>query len=305
MQGGLIAALALAWLAGTAAQLQQAALWPVRAYATLAVLSLLALGVCIASRRAPLARALLAVAAVAALAFAQAGWRGAQRVADTLPPALEGVDLLVQGRVAGLPQVDEQGLHFLFEPDTATAQGREVRLPARLWLSWTRDAGAAAPPARGGERWQLPLKLKRPHGALNPEGFDAELWLFEQGIGAVGSVRAAAPTDPLRLGGPRWWRPDEQLADARQRWRDAALLRVADPAEGGVLAALTVGDQAAIDGGREHSGPTPGLPMSTGLSRGAADKRFYANELHDAARAANQVLLWRGIWLTAPAAGLN
>ncbi|MFO1340641.1 MAG: DNA internalization-related competence protein ComEC/Rec2 [Burkholderiaceae bacterium] len=248
MQGGLIAALALAWLAGTAAQLQQAALWPLRAYAAVALLALLALWASAAGRRAAVARALVAVLAVAALAWALAGWRGTQRVADTLAPGLEGVDLVVQGRVAGLPQVDEQGLHFLFEPDQASAAGRELKLPARLWLGWTRDAGAAAPPARAGERWQLPLKLKRPHGALNPEGFDAELWLFEQGIGAVGSVRTSAPTDPLRLGGPRGWRPDEQLADARQRWRDAALLHGADPAAAGVLAALTVGDQAAIDG---------------------------------------------------------
>ncbi len=248
MQGGLIAALALAWLAGTAAQLQQVALWPIRAYAMLAALSLLAWLACAAGRRAVPARVALALVAAATLAFAQAGWRGALRVADTLPPGLEGQDLVVQGRVTGLPQVDEQGLHFLFEPDQASAHGREVKLPARLWLGWTRDAGAPAPPARGGERWQLPLKLKRPHGALNPEGFDAELWLFEQGIGAVGSVRASAPTDPQRLGVPRWWRPDERLADARQRWRDAALLHSADPAVGGVLAALTVGDQAAIDG---------------------------------------------------------
>src|SRR6185436_20078005 len=101
--------------------------------------------------------------------------------------------------------------------------------------------------ASAGERWQLPLRLKRPHGALNPEGFDAELWLFEQGIGAVGSVRAAAPTDPQRLEGPRWWRPDEQLDAARQSWRDATLLQGGRPEVAGVIAALAVGDQSAID----------------------------------------------------------
>jgi competence protein ComEC len=105
----------------------------------------------------------------------------------------------------------------------------------------------APAPALAGERWQLPVRLKRPHGVLNPEGFDAELWLFEQGVGAVGSVRASAPTDPQRLDSARWWRPDEQLDAARQRWRDAALLQGGQPEVAGVLAALSVGDQSAID----------------------------------------------------------
>jgi competence protein ComEC len=258
MQGGAIAALAVAWLAGTALQLQQAVLWPVAWHVVLSATAAVALGV--AAWRATQARAgwgtwLLAMGAVAGLAFALAGVRGAAGVAETLPPAQEGRDLLVTGRIAKLPQVDAEGLHFLFLPDDlAHAAGAErVRLPSRLWLAWPRaglgDSGPAGPPehALAGERWQLPLRLKRPHGAMNPGGFDAELWLFEQGIGAVGSVRASAPTDPKRLDGPRWWRPDELLDGARQRWRDAALLHGGDPLVAGVLAALTVGDQSAID----------------------------------------------------------
>jgi competence protein ComEC len=257
MQGGVIAALALAWLAGSAVQLQQPAVWPVWAYGSLAVGAMAGLSAAAAWAlwRAAGRRALvLACAALALLAFAQAGWRGAQRVAQTLPAALEGQDLLVRGRIVGLPQVDVQGLQFQFVPESATgARDVPVELPPRLWLSWPRagygEALPMSPPehALAGERWQLPVRLKRPHGALNPEGFDAELWLFEQGIGAVGSVRASAPTDPQRLGGPRWWHPGEQLDAARQRWRDAALLQGGRPEVAGVLAALSVGDQSAID----------------------------------------------------------
>ncbi len=42
-----------------------------------------------------------------------------------------------------------------------------------------------------GEKWQLLVKLKRPHGLFNPHGFDYEKWLFHQGIGATGYVRQA------------------------------------------------------------------------------------------------------------------
>ena len=85
--------------------------------------------------------------------------------------------------------------------------------------------------------------MKASHGTLNPNGFDVELWLFEQGIGAGGSVRSkpAAPAVKLAefVGHPveRW----------RQRIRDAVLARVPDPAAAGVLAALAIGNQAAID----------------------------------------------------------
>ena len=31
-------------------------------------------------------------------------------------------------------------------------------------------------PLRAGERWQMTVRLKAPHGALNPHGFDYEVW---------------------------------------------------------------------------------------------------------------------------------
>jgi competence protein ComEC len=91
---------------------------------------------------------------------------------------------------------------------------------------------------RAGQRWRLRARLRQPHGTLNPEGFDAELWLFEQGLRATGSVRGG---DLLEDG----WAPVERL---REGVRDRLLLAVAPPAAG-ALAALAVGDQAAIDSG--------------------------------------------------------
>jgi competence protein ComEC len=134
-------------------------------------------------------------------------------------------------------------------PATPPAPGGEPVVPSRLWLAWSRDqrddrAVAAAPaPLRAGQRWRLPVRLKRPHGALNPDGFDAELWLFDQDLRATGSVRG----NGLLLG--TTWAPIE---NARQSVRDRLMLSGTPDAEGsaatGALAALAVGDQAAIDG---------------------------------------------------------
>ncbi|MBI5270909.1 MAG: DNA internalization-related competence protein ComEC/Rec2 [Burkholderiales bacterium] len=249
--GGWVAALAAAWLAGTALQLQQAQAWPTGAYGALAGVAALGLA---ASRlgRPGTPRRLLLVVAAAALAFALAGWRGALRLADRLDPALEGVDMVVTGRVVGLPQPGPEGSVFLLDTEAAQRPGGEaLRVPARLRLGWTRSrdgaGGVDGPVPRAGERWRLPVRLKQPHGVLNPEGFDAELWLFEQGIGATGQVRASAPRELALLDGPRAWHPRDRLDAARQGWRDAALLHGADPVAAGVVAALAVGDQSAID----------------------------------------------------------
>ncbi len=129
------------------------------------------------------------------------------------------------------------------------------RVPARrssrrgVWLAWSRNqrddrAVAAAPaPLRAGQRWRLPVRLRRPHGAMNPDGFDAELWLFDQGLRATGAVRGNGQLLASS------WAPIE---NARQWVRDRLLLsggaQGGDAGATGALAALAVGDQAAIDG---------------------------------------------------------
>jgi competence protein ComEC len=196
----------------------------------------------------------LVVVAAAALAaaivgFALAHERAALRLADALDPALEGVDLLVEGRVAELPRESLAGTRFVFEVEQALRDGAPVRVPARLSLGWFRGPDddalvlGAPEPLRAGQRWRLPVRLKRPHGGANPHGFDLELYLFERDIGATGGVRARAAASAVRLGDGGCC-----LVERARQWvRDAIGRRVEDPAAAGVLAALAVGDQAAIE----------------------------------------------------------
>jgi len=93
---------------------------------------------------------------------------------------------------------------------------------------------------RAGQRWTFNARLRRPHGSLNPHGFDVELMLFEQGVRATGYVRDAPP-QTVEEGAAY---PVERL---RQRVRDAIAARVPDARAAGVLAALAVGDQGAIE----------------------------------------------------------
>lgn len=241
--GGTLVVAGIAWVGGIALQMQQPALWPATHYATLLGL---ALGLAAIARRRR--RALLALA-VALAAFAQAGWRADLRLSQRLDPALEGVDLQVTGVVATLPHAAPQGLRFRFEVERAERGGEPVSLPRRLALGWYRGwhddpaAGPALPALQAGQRWRFTVRLKRPHTSLNPGGFDGELWLFEQDVRATGTVRATAGPAPQRLGDSGSV-PVERL---RQRLRDAIAATVPDARAAGVLAALAVGDQGAID----------------------------------------------------------
>ena len=240
------AALALAAIGGAALQLQQPALWPGAAYMALLAIAVAAFALAWASARARNAALLLGVACAM---FAATGLRAGYRLADALPAALEGQDIVVTGVVAALPRQSIDGVRFHFEVESALHEGASVTVPQLVSLGWYRgwdgDALIAAPfeALRAGQRWRFTVRLKAPHGALNPHGFDFELWLFEQGIRASGDVRATAQATALRLDDSAA-HPIERL---RQRVRDAILLRVADARAAGVLAALAVGDQAAID----------------------------------------------------------
>ncbi|MEO7851621.1 MAG: ComEC/Rec2 family competence protein, partial [Rubrivivax sp.] len=242
--------LALAGIGGAALQLQQAHLWTPAQYGLTLTsgLALLILGCARASARA-FTRLLVLVAALACMAFSITGLRAGVRMSQALATNLEGQDLVITGVVTGLPRQMPDGVRFGFEIESATQAGVAIKLPERVSLGWYRgwdgDALIAAPfeQLRAGQRWRLPVRLKAPHGLRNPHGFDFELWLFEQNIRATGDVRAtdAAPARLLEAAA------SDPVSRWRQKVRDAIALSVADPRAAGVLAALAVGDQAAID----------------------------------------------------------
>lgn len=250
-------------VAGTALQLLQPALWPIWVYALPTAAGLAALGLRSVRRRGALVLALAALA----LGFGATGLRAAHFASTALAPELEGRALVLTGTIAAMPQQTATGLRLRLEVTAAALDdGQAVRVPALADLGWWGEgafSGAdplairrSLPALRAGERWRLPVRLKAPHGARNPHGFDYELWAWEQGVQATGSVRtgASAPA-PQRLS-DGWSHPVER---ARQAVRDAIYARLAPeaaPAQdglearrraAGVVAALVTGDQRAID----------------------------------------------------------
>lgn len=164
-------------------------------------------------------------AALFLLGFAWACHSAQSALDDWLPTPLDGRTLWLEGQVSGLPEAGGGVVRFQLEQ----ASAREHRLPARLRLSWYDG-----PPLLAGERWRLAVKLKRPRGLVNPQGFDYEAWLLAQRIGATGTVKAGERLAPAS--GPSAWRDG-----LRQR-----LLEVDAHGRAGGLAALVLGDDSGL-----------------------------------------------------------
>ena len=253
-RGHAWAAALLGWVLGTALQVQQPVLWAAGVYIGVTVFAF-ALTLLARRARPGAARALGWLLAAALAAFGTTGWRATMMLAERLTPALEGRDVLLTGTVSRMPQKSEAGWRFRFDVQQAQLDGAPVPVPPRLQLAWygsasTADEADAARPLlaelRAGDRWQFTARLKAPHGNLNPHGFDYELRLWEQGVGATGYVRSG-PRDvpPRRLTEGGW---------SIERWRQSVRDRIlgdAGDAESrrfaGIVAALVTGDQNVIE----------------------------------------------------------
>jgi competence protein ComEC len=200
----------------------------------------------------PIAAGMAAFIAFAALGFVWAASLAHWRLADRLDPELEGRDVVVTGVVASLPQAFERGVRFDFDVESP-----ESRVPRHVSLSsyggFAADNAEGALPVRPGERWRFGIRLRRPHGSLNPHGFDYEAWLLERGIRATGYVRTPGRSGegvkPERLEAlvPRM----PYLIDRfREGVRNRILAALPEHPYAGVLIALAIGDQRAIDSGQ-------------------------------------------------------
>ncbi|QXP92148.1 DNA internalization-related competence protein ComEC/Rec2 [Methylococcus capsulatus] len=157
------------------------------------------------------------------------------RLHDDLPHELEGRDIHIEGTVASLPEPNERSVRFEFDVDRILGP-EDSRVPRHLRLTWY-DAGRTI---HAGEHWRLTVRLKRPHGMLNPGGMDYELWLFSRNIRALGYVRESTGNVLLKPANP--WLPGA--------WRQFLSDRIHDTQAGspfdGVIRALVLGAEDAI-----------------------------------------------------------
>ncbi len=191
--------------------------------------------------------AMLALAG-ASFGFAWAAMFAHVHMSQSLPPEWEGRDVTIVGVVDSLPTHFAQGVRF----DFAVEQAQEnAVIPDRIALSWYYSFQSPAQnewqAPRPGERWQLTVRLRRPHGNVNPHGFDYEVWLLERKLRATGTVR---PDDSLETKNRRLdaFVPNLRVYVERSRaaLREKIAAALPDQEYAGVITALVIGDQRAI-----------------------------------------------------------
>ncbi|WP_255531219.1 DNA internalization-related competence protein ComEC/Rec2 [Polynucleobacter sp. UK-Gri1-W3] len=170
------------------------------------------------------------------------------RLENILAVELEGKELILEGRVAALPQSSSSGAKFAFEIDKMSVGSKYLNhSPKRIYLSWQpawRNP-QAIPEVIPGQRWKFKAKLKRPYGSLNPYTFDFERWSFQQDFGASGSIRFGE----LLLDKDIAW-TEFELRMEYARWHLRQKIQAMLPSDAryaGVLIALVMGDQNAIN----------------------------------------------------------
>lgn len=154
------------------------------------------------------------------------------------PDSLTREPLIVEGRIASIPEDKGYAYRFLFRVDSARSRHGPVAFRGLVRLNWYD----ARPRLVAGARWRLPVRLKAAHGYANPGGFDYERWLFERGILATGNVRSG---DEARLLDPG---PGSYpLTRIRQRIAEDLTETLAGSRVLGLVLALTIGDRSALE----------------------------------------------------------
>jgi competence protein ComEC len=177
---------------------------------------------------------------IASVGFAFAAAQAGLRMADQLAFDDEGRDVAIVGVVATLPARLERGMRFEF--DVERIETPQVHVPSRILLGWYSGNLALQP----GERWSFTVRLKRPHGTINPGGFDFEAWMLERNLRASGYVRAGHNDPPRTRMQSMIWRPGYAIERSRSWLRDRLQPSLESKRYGGVVAALVLGDQKAI-----------------------------------------------------------
>lgn len=168
------------------------------------------------------------------------------RLADTLPLEWERRDIQLVGVVASLPQNSDRSVRFLFDVEHVLTN--EAAVPRRISLSWYNynnvdNNETAIPNFKAGERWQLTVRLKRPHSNANPYGFDYEAWALERNIRATGYIRQFEENFRLTpmVNQPLYW-----IERTRQEIQQRFSRILTDYSYAGILITLATGNQHAI-----------------------------------------------------------
>jgi len=154
---------------------------------------------------------------------------------NQFPTELEGKELLVEGVISSIPKTSSRSTQFNFKTRLEN-KGYQFKLG---WYEKLHQIPQA------GERWRLLVKLKRPHGSMNPGGFDYERSLYRKAISATGYIRRnevnqklSNAIDSISL--------SQSVAKLRQLISSSLRKQLKDKPHQGLVEALAIGNRDRI-----------------------------------------------------------
>lgn len=178
------------------------------------------------------------------IGFSWASLAAIYRLSDALPAAWENKSIQIVGVVSSLPQSLENGTRF--EMDVEQVLTTQAVVPHKISLSQYKNQYASNDGLmsfHAGERWRLNIKLKRPHTAMNPHGFDFEVWALERNIRATGSIKPSVINQRLST---MVYKPHYVLEATRESIKKKMQSVLGDKPYAGILQALVIGDESGI-----------------------------------------------------------
>ncbi|TLY47601.1 MAG: DNA internalization-related competence protein ComEC/Rec2 [Gammaproteobacteria bacterium] len=116
-----------------------------------------------------------------------------QQLANPLPKQWEGKTLIARGKIISIPEKDLNTVHFDFLIQGLTPSA-SIHYPIRVRIKgYFYKKLNTVTIFKKGDIWQLPLRLRHPHGFWNPGSFDYQTELFKQNICATGYILEKFP----------------------------------------------------------------------------------------------------------------
>lgn len=150
-----------------------------------------------------------------------------------LPQDFENKQAIVEGRVASIPEIQDNHIKFLLKIKQLCIHKKCINKPPALaQLQWYGNYSKLSV----GEDWRLKVKLRRSHGNANPGVFNKESYLLQNHIRAVGVVNKSLDN---RLLADKFW--SMPVAKFRQLILEKIEKALAGNVYLGLIEALTLG----------------------------------------------------------------
>ena len=167
-----------------------------------------------------------------------------------LPEVLRGdAPFEVWGTVEGLTRSGSKSLRFALliqgvVHSTHVRSSQTLSPPLKVWVTWPMTPGQQAQlKVRPGDVWRLPMRWQAWSHGPTTQGFDALLWMQQHQLSGMAVVHMAS-----HLGHPKRLHPGGYNMEAfRQIMRDRIMSAIPQTRRAGLVAALSMGDQNAVE----------------------------------------------------------